>query len=696
MANSTVAMSNDSITTVLQMVAWGTRLSFGLYDFSACVSSASGDVNSLAKEVNLLALVLRQVGANLKADGKIPSEEAFDIVSQILMQCRDVFGEIEAIVPVRQLQDAQGLGVGGVDDAVVGRLRDGLEWNVLSRAKTHYLLAHLESLKLTMSVMLQTMYTAKISVWGRYVPHASLLSKAYSDNLHRYQTSQIAGDAVLTERLQLETLIIEQQLCLLRAYRLYDEYKQRVKNTPLLLTQSPQSQALVHRDQYGPSPGALVLYQEPSLARTPPSANESQDLGRIRRISSPYVDNLLARWVRLPDIDEHMRKLYLSNSNGGSQQSERGERRNSNWQQPLVESDDESDGEYSGSRRRPKLHVSTPGPLLMPMNCDDHSHTASPIPVPGVLRPTGPPYSPAPISNSWAPSSNTGNYFPTRNGNLSAGDSPQTPYRARRSPAPSPLSSPRTSFSSDGQTLRPVTAFKPQENGQKPPPQQQQQQQLQRLPIPWRLRLKHTYWDFNDNNLIGSNTPLAPSTCHHDRSTVTEIMSQFVSRAALRERDHAYERVKKDTGDRHHTQLESCYCIEGALTFNEVVRLVDLTTRIRYPPPQPNAARGSRVPLDRSYTAPSGAPRAGGGAAWHSHSDSDSGSKRGEGRRKDGGSSSSGKDKSRSRRDSSVRRDRERDGDGRKKTATLTKLAMGGAGMLTLLDGLPEMLSYVV
>jgi hypothetical protein len=32
----------------------------------------------------------------------------------------------------------------------------------------------------------------------------------------------------------------------------------------------------------------------------------------------------------------------------------------------------------------------------------------------------------------------------------------------------------------------------------------------------------------------------------------------------------------------------------------------------------------------------------------------------------------------------------------RKKTATLTKLAMGGAGMLTLLDGLPELLSYVI
>jgi hypothetical protein len=169
MTNTAGTMSNDNITTVLQMVAWGTRLSFGLYDFSANVSSASGDVNSLAKEVNLLALVLRQVGANLKEDGNLPSDEAFDTVRQILMQCRAVFGEIEAIVPVRQLQEAQGVAAVGVDDMVVARLRDGLEWNVLTKAKTQYLLAHLESLKLTMSVMLQTIYTAKISAWGRYV-----------------------------------------------------------------------------------------------------------------------------------------------------------------------------------------------------------------------------------------------------------------------------------------------------------------------------------------------------------------------------------------------------------------------------------------------------------------------------------------------------------------------------------------------
>ncbi|KAF2435059.1 hypothetical protein EJ08DRAFT_388460 [Tothia fuscella] len=670
---TTVAsMSNDNITTVLQMVAWGTRLSFGLYDFSANVTSASGDVNSLAKEVNLLSLVLRQIGANLRQDGRIASERAYDTVESCLRQCRDVFAEIEQIVPVRALEGAQ-----SDDMQLVTRLRDGLDWNILSQAKTQYLLAHLESLKLTMSVMLQVIYTAKICAWARR------------------ENSQHAADAVLTERTQTEVLIIEQQLSLLRASRRYDEYKQQVAATPLLLEQSPQSQALVRRDQFGPNPGALVVYQEPSLARTAPSANESQDIGRIRRISSPYVDILLGRWTKLPDIDERMKKMALHDSRPKSRQPEIRQRRNSNFRPAGVESDSDSDEEYAANTRRPRLNVGTagPGPLLTPMNGDSRSDIASPIPINGTgLRPTTGPYSPIPMANSWTPSTNTGAYFPnstgSRSGNLTANTSPQTSYRPR--PSPSPVSSPRTCYLSDhaASTHRPATAFKSTQQVPPPPPPPQ------RPVIPWRLRNKHNFWDFNDQNLSGSNNSNPPSSVHHDKNTVTEVMAEFVSHHALRDLGHEYTRVKKEVGDRRKTSFETCYCIEGALTFNEIMRLVDLTARVRNPQPPRGSSNPQRTPqFERSHTAPS-TPRASG--SLHSQSgtsDEDSG-RRSESRVR--------RDKSRSRRDSDVRRggerggDRERDGEGRKKTATLTKLAMGGAGMMTLLDGLPEVLGYLV
>jgi hypothetical protein len=665
-------MANENITTVLQMVAWGTRLSFGLYDFSASVSSATGDVTNLAKEVNLLSLVLRQVGATLKEDKQMPSDEAFEVVRQILQQCQDVFGEIEQIVPVRELQNAQG--AEGLDNnALAVRLRDGLDWNVLSRSKTQYLLAHLESLKLTLSVMLQTIYTAKITTWGRYIGSTRFGLISHANHINRSQINQLANDAVITERLQMESLVIEQQLSLLRSYKLYENFKQRVANTPLLLSQSQHSQALVRRDEYGPTPMALVRYQEPSLARVKPSVNEMEDLVRIRRISSPFVDILLSRWTKLSDIEDRMQRLNmetpspLSSTGSMSQHPQRLERRNSNWRPPNVESDDSDSDDGVPRNRRPRLHVSTPGPVLMPVGGDEESDVISPIPVPGAgLRPSRGPFSPAALSSSWAPSSNTGNYFPT-------GGSPQSATsRPRQSPGPSP----RTSFSSEAPT-RPITAFKPTDSALQP-----SQQQPQRQGIPYRLRQRQNYWDFLDNMLIGANTQISHSSAMRERNgnAYTEIMSEFVSSKALRKGRYEYTRIQKDIGDRHRTRLETCYCIEGALSFNEILRLVDRTREIRYPPPRSSrSSRPAPPSLDRSYTAPVTIPRHASSHGGNSNtSDSDSGSSR---KRREQ------RDKSRGRRDSDAKK-----GSG---AATLTKLAMGAGGMLTLLDGLPEVLGYI-
>jgi hypothetical protein len=670
-------MANENITTVLQMVAWGTRLSLGLYDFSAVLPD-TGDVTNLAKEVNLLSLVLRQVGAILKEDKQLPSDEAFETVTQILKQCRHMFGEIEAIVPVRQMQDAQVV-AGADSDAIVVQLRDGLDWNALSRSKTQYLLAHLESLKLTLSVMLQTLYTAKISAWGRYLNTPTSLIAAETDFTGRTQSTQLAIDAMVTERLQMESLIIEQQLSVLRAYRLYGAFKQRVANTPLMVTQSAHSQALIRRDEYGPTPTSLIPYQEPSLARTKPSVNETEDLARIRRISSPYVDSLLSRWTKLSDIEERIRRVNLDQSRAQTparartQQTEAVERRDSNWRQPLVESDDSDSEDGSSRSQRPRLHINTPGPVLMPVDDDESADVVSPIPVPGAgLRPSRGPFSPPPASNSWTPGSNS--YFPI-------GTSPRSANaRPRPSPGPSPLSSPRTSFSSDS-VARPVTASKTTENS----PQQQQQQQPypQRQGIPYRIRQRQNYWDYIDNALIGSNTQIPASSALRERNgnTYTEIMSEFVSRDALKKFKYDYTRVKKDIVDRHgRTRLETCYCIEGPLPFNEIQRLVDRTKEIRLPPPRsPRTSRPGPPSLDRSYTAPGSLHRHSSYGVSSVASDSDSGSSKRRDRER--------RDRSSGRRDSDSKR-----GGG---AATLTKLAMGAGGMLTLLDGLPEVLGYI-
>jgi hypothetical protein len=200
-------MTTDSITTVLSVVAWGTKLTFSLYDFAIAHPGASQDISRLAKEVNLLSQVLRQIGSRLKDDGSLPSPQAFDVVRAVLDQCQDCFREIENLVPFppsgarsrassrpgsydggataqQQLMlpsrpgsyDAGAVTVSSPPSPYVmvaspvreGQREDGMEWNTVVQARAVYLLAHLEALKLTMSVMLQTLYTARAIVWARY------------------------------------------------------------------------------------------------------------------------------------------------------------------------------------------------------------------------------------------------------------------------------------------------------------------------------------------------------------------------------------------------------------------------------------------------------------------------------------------------------------------------------------------------
>jgi hypothetical protein len=163
-------MANDSITAVLAIVAWGTKLTFGLYDFSianAC-APATEDVNRLAKEVNLLSQVLRQIGSRLKEDSSLPSQDATNTVTQIIEQCQNVFREIESMIPLGQgSRHSSQSGSPQMSVVTISPRREELEWNARSQARAQYLLTHLESLKLTLSVMLQTLYTAKTAIWAK-------------------------------------------------------------------------------------------------------------------------------------------------------------------------------------------------------------------------------------------------------------------------------------------------------------------------------------------------------------------------------------------------------------------------------------------------------------------------------------------------------------------------------------------------
>lgn len=163
--NNTMAVAE--LNNILKLVAWGTRLSLALYEFSTSIPTATTCVSKLAKEVNLLAMELRQVAASLKKDRNFPSYDANRTVSEILAQSKAVFQEIETIVPVKVARGERGtITVDGVDAMVPS---NSWEWSQNTRLKASYLLGHLDGLKLTLSVLLQCLYVAKITAWSKYV-----------------------------------------------------------------------------------------------------------------------------------------------------------------------------------------------------------------------------------------------------------------------------------------------------------------------------------------------------------------------------------------------------------------------------------------------------------------------------------------------------------------------------------------------
>lgn len=91
------------------------------------------------------------------ADGN----QALESLEDILAQCTDILGEIESIVAHhRNTKDRD-----GKDAEQNGRIKP----NSAVVARLNYLVAHLDALRLTTSVMLQTLYTSQSIIWAKSV-----------------------------------------------------------------------------------------------------------------------------------------------------------------------------------------------------------------------------------------------------------------------------------------------------------------------------------------------------------------------------------------------------------------------------------------------------------------------------------------------------------------------------------------------
>lgn len=148
------------LATILPVVGRSGSLALQLYKCAATLhDEAASDLTRAAKSIRAFSSVLKQVGTIIKEDDLLTSHEAIEVLENVIDQSQMVFSEIEACVFNTDNHQHDGLRNGGQSRS---EFRE-----TLSTGRLNYLQAHLEALKATLSVMLQTLHTAQSVMWSQ-------------------------------------------------------------------------------------------------------------------------------------------------------------------------------------------------------------------------------------------------------------------------------------------------------------------------------------------------------------------------------------------------------------------------------------------------------------------------------------------------------------------------------------------------
>jgi hypothetical protein len=373
----------------------------------------------------------------------------------------------------------------------------------------------------------------------------------------------------VSEKVQLETLIIQQQLSIISAS---NTYKQAPRSNARLLVEGDSSQSLVATEHdEAPRPSSLHLFQDKYLASLDTSASsEAESIPAVCSIASSQAARLLDTWTSLPQFESRL------------QDEEReAQRQRQKNQQATVESDDEEEqsrsSKLSGDGARRARRSGSVQPLFT--DATDSDSLSTPMPE----KPDEPstPLTPMPL-----PQTSRNNIPASINDQFSS-------------------ASPRSSIGS--LPVEAAAAMEAKEDNDVD------------LEIPWKLRTRKYYWKFVDAKQVDSNTDQASSLAFLERNSWTEIMASWVCKEAIKEAGYPVAQVQKERKDGRRTKFETCFCIERPLQFDQVKHLVERTVELyretapptpprpqvrrssyqRLPPP-PNAPKGSALDRDRT------------------------------------------------------------------------------------------------
>jgi len=143
-----------SITASMIGVAGaGFRLSLLLNAVATEMINADCDIHNIAKDISLFSLMLKQVGKTMEEGRTVASPKAIDTATEIRDQSELVFEEIERMVNLSQGRDEKG----NIRSITI---TEKVKW-CFKKQKVQYLMGQLESLQLSLSIMLQILQMGK-------------------------------------------------------------------------------------------------------------------------------------------------------------------------------------------------------------------------------------------------------------------------------------------------------------------------------------------------------------------------------------------------------------------------------------------------------------------------------------------------------------------------------------------------------
>lgn len=147
------AMLHSVVASIIGVAGAGFRLSLILNAVGSEISNPECDIHAIAKAISLFSLMLKQVGKTMEEGRTVASQSAIETATEIRDQSQVVFDEIKKMVDLAQGRDDQG----HLQSITIAQRA---KW-VFKKGKVQYLLGQLESLNLSLSIMLQILQMGK-------------------------------------------------------------------------------------------------------------------------------------------------------------------------------------------------------------------------------------------------------------------------------------------------------------------------------------------------------------------------------------------------------------------------------------------------------------------------------------------------------------------------------------------------------